>query len=433
MMPSDFKSELCKLISEPEQHRFLLAVSGGADSMVLASLFEICRLKFEIAHINYKLRGKDSDDDQKLVEDFCEKNNIKLHLYNVSEKDQKPENSIQLWARNLRYSFFNKILKTESLNFLVTAHHLNDNLETFLIHLSRGSGIKGLSGIPANENKILRPLLSFSKDEIYAFAKEHHVDFREDASNKKNDYLRNKIRNTIVPELLKTNDSFLENFSKSIRFLSQTKNFVEENIAKIQNKISFKNGDELIFDKEKLSKESDFVQFEILRKFGFDAENELSKIFEAETGKQFFSADFQLTINRNELIIGKREEGRGKMEEEILLELNGENEIDLSEFIEKDCFAVSTRNDKWRFDAEKLVFPLKLRRKKESDIFFPIGMTGKKKVSKFFKDEKISILAKRKIWLLCNGNDSVLGVVPFRQDRRFSADALTNKILVIKL
>lgn len=433
MMPSDFKSKLCKLVSEPEQHRFLLAVSGGVDSMVLASLFEMCGLKFEIAHVNYKLRGQDSDADQKLVEEFCKKNNIKLHLYEVSEKDQKPENSIQVWARNLRYSFFNEILKTESLIFLVTAHHLNDNLETFLIHLSRGSGIKGLSGIPANENGILRPLLPFSKDEIYAFAKEHCIDFREDTSNKKNDYLRNKIRNTIVPELLKTNDSFLENFSKSIGFLSQTKNFVEENINEIQNRITLKKENEIIFDKEKLSKESGFVQFEILRKFGFDAENELSKIFETETGKQFFSADFQLTVNRNELIVQKMKDGRWEIEEEILLELNGENEIDLSKFIDKDCIVVPPRNDKWRFNAEKLVFPLKLRRKKEGDIFFPIGMTGKKKVSKFFKDEKISILAKQKIWMLCDGNNTVLGVVPFRQDRRFSADVLTDKILVIKL
>ncbi|WP_228409686.1 tRNA lysidine(34) synthetase TilS [Chryseobacterium sp. T16E-39] len=179
------KEHLENLVNSPEKHTYLLAVSGGADSMVLAFLFQNLGLNFQIAHINYKLRGKDSDSDQKVVEDFCKKNFITFHLYEVSEEGQKPENSIQLWARELRYRFFKKIQERENLEFLVTAHHLNDQLETFIINLSKASGIKGLSGIPANENKILRPLLQYTKEDIYSFAEENNIAYREDRSNKK--------------------------------------------------------------------------------------------------------------------------------------------------------------------------------------------------------------------------------------------------------
>ncbi|WP_442905816.1 tRNA lysidine(34) synthetase TilS, partial [Kaistella sp.] len=166
----NFEAALRNLHRNNTWSTYLLAVSGGADSMVLLHLFKKLGLHFEVAHVNYKLRGKDSEDDRETVEDFCLENNIAFHLYEVSEKDNQPENSIQNWARNLRYTFFRKIQEERKLQHLVTAHHLNDQLETFLINLSKASGIKGLSGIPAKENQILRPLLQFSKDEIYAFA-----------------------------------------------------------------------------------------------------------------------------------------------------------------------------------------------------------------------------------------------------------------------
>ncbi|PZU13091.1 MAG: tRNA lysidine(34) synthetase TilS, partial [Chryseobacterium sp.] len=177
MKKPDLKKELENLVNLPQNHTYLLAVSGGVDSMVLAHLFNQLRdsgFEFQVAHINYHLRGEDSNLDQKVVYEFCKSNHIKLHVYDVSEKDQKPQNSIQLWARELRYSFFKKIQQKENLEFLVTAHHLNDQLETFIINLSKAAGINGLSGIPSNENNILRPLLHFTKEEIYEYAKENN-------------------------------------------------------------------------------------------------------------------------------------------------------------------------------------------------------------------------------------------------------------------
>lgn len=432
---SAFEKQLQNLTQLSDNQTYLLAVSGGADSMVLVYLFNELRdfgYQFQVAHINYKLRGEDSDSDQKVVEDFCKKNNIKFHLYEVSEKDKKPENSIQLWARELRYRFFKEIQEKENLNFLVTAHHLNDQLETFIINLSKASGINGLSGIPANENNILRPLLNFSKEEIYRFAEENKIDFREDLSNKKNDYLRNKIRNEIVPELLETNEQFLENFRKSISYLNQTKDFVNDNIDEIEKKILIESEENTVLDKEKLNRQTELVQFEILKKYGFNQPEEIQKIFIAETGSTFYSKEYKLIINRNELIFNELNSNI-KIQEEIILtnaeEINHNLNINLSQHIK--MIEEINKDFSWEFDAGKITHPLKLRTKKEGDIFYPIGFSGKKKVSKFFKDEKLSILAKQKIWLLSDGNDNVLGIIPFRQDRRYAKDEKTQKVLTI--
>jgi len=430
---SSFKKQVENLISFSENQTFLLAVSGGADSMALAFIFNDLGLNFQIAHVNYKLRAEDSDADQKVVADFCFKNEIKFHLYEVSERDNKPENSIQLWARELRYNFFKRIQEKENLEFLVTAHHLNDQLETFIINLSKASGIKGLSGIPANDHKILRPLLHFSKEEVYNFAAKNQIEFREDLSNKKSDYLRNKIRNEVVPKLLETNEHFLDNFKKSIHYLNQTKDFVQQQIEDIEHRITISNGECKILDKSKLNLASDFVKFEILKKYGFEKEAEIKKIFTSETGSTFFSKNFQLTINRNELILNTLDQNTDIQDKILLIKkidpsenqtiINLESTIESIEGINKTV--------RWDFDAEKITFPLQLRRKEEGDVFFPTGFSGKKKVSKFFKDEKLSILAKQKIWLLTDGNNRVIGILPFRQDRRYAKDERTKSILTI--
>ncbi len=430
---SNFKKQLENLIEFPENQTYLLAVSGGADSMVLAFIFKLSGLRFQVAHINYRLRGEDSYSDQKTVEDFCHQQHIKFNLYEVSAEDKKPDNSIQLWARELRYRFFREIQERENLEFLVTAHHLNDQLETFIIHLSKASGIRGLSGIPSHENKILRPLLHFSKQEIYDFAKENNVQYREDLSNKKSDYLRNKIRNEMVPKLLETNNHFLENFKKSLSYLNQTKDFIKQQIEQIEISMSISNHENKVLDREKLSLESDFIQFEILTKYGFHKQDEIIKIFKSETGSSFFSKDYQLIINRNQLIFNPLDQKKENKEEITLtygVDLNQKSfEINISDSI--STIKEINKTFQWDFDAEKLTFPLKLRRKEEGDVFYPAGFSGKKKVSKFFKDEKLSILAKQKIWLLTDGNNSVLGILPFRQDRRYAKNERTKCILKI--
>ena len=415
-----FQKLLEQMLHQPQQKTYLLAVSGGVDSMVLADLFQVSGFDFHIAHINYHLRNEDSNLDQKLVSDFCEKHKIPLHLYEVSKNDNQPENSIQNWARELRYRFFREIQEKVNLDYIVTAHHLNDQLETFIINLSKASGIRGLSGIPQNENGIVRPLLGFSKNEIYDFAKENHIEFREDKSNQKTDYLRNKIRHHIVPELEKINPDFLTNFSKSINYINQAKDFINQSIEdKIEILKINSSENQVVIDKEKFSKESELMRYEILKRFGFTDENEMQKVLTAQTGSSFFNSEFQLIINRNEMIFEKKKEKREQNKDEIFLEIK-ENQIIFPENIKKEIQEFG--NCFWKIDQSKVQLPLKLRRKQEGDLFFPIGMIGKKKISKFFKDKKLSILAKQKIWLLCDADERILGVLPFRQDGRFSSD-----------
>lgn len=303
---SAFKKSMENLLENYGAKNFLLAVSGGADSMVLAHLFANSGLKFQVAHINYKLRGRDSDDDTKLVKDFCDKNQVKIHLYEVSEKDEKPEGSIQLWARELRYKFFRDIQKIENLEYLVTAHHLNDQLETFLINLSRGSGIKGLSGIPENDHKILRPLLHYPKNEIYRFAQEIGIVFREDLSNQKNEYLRNKIRNEIVPKLLETNDNFLENFSDSLAYMKSASDFLQKIVEQSFKELcTGQSNIEFILNRKKLFALDPFIVTEIIRKLGFSGD-EIGKVRAAETGKFFRSKTHEISFERSQIICRKR-------------------------------------------------------------------------------------------------------------------------------
>ena len=303
---NNFKKILMTLGEDIPSKKFLLAVSGGADSAVLSHLFRVSGFEFQIAHVNYHFRGEDSNLDQKVVEDFCKKNIIKFHLKDVSEEEKSQMKSLQNWAREVRYNFFFNLLEKENLDFIVTAHHLNDELETFIINLSRGSGIKGLSGIPKNENRILRPFLTFSKSEIYAFAEENNIDFREDKSNQKDDYLRNKIRNQIVPKMVEVFPNFLEQFGESIVYLATVNQFFQEEIQKTFEEILI-NGNESDFtlNKEILFQKHKTIIIEIIRKLGFTG-IEIEKIMSAENGKFFRSSTHEITIKRKEIFCKKR-------------------------------------------------------------------------------------------------------------------------------
>lgn len=303
---NNFKKNLVSLTPDLYAKNFLLAVSGGADSMVLASLFKMCDLKFEIAHVNYHFREEDSNLDQKLVEEFCYENNIRFHLRNITDEEKSNMKSLQNWARDIRYNFFFDILEKENLDFVVTAHHLNDELETFIINLSRGSGIKGLSGIPKNENQILRPLLNHSKEEIYIFAKENNINYREDKSNQKDDYLRNKIRHHITPKIVEVFPNFLAQFSESLSYLNSVNEFYQSEIEKVYQEILLsKSDDEFVLNKEKLFLQHPTLIIEIIRKLGFIG-IEIDKIIRAENGKFFRSSTHEITIKKKEIICKKR-------------------------------------------------------------------------------------------------------------------------------
>lgn len=425
-----FQRSLAQLCPDWRNRRYLLAVSGGADSMVLLNLCSNLELDLQVAHVNYGLRASESDLDQTLVEKFCKGKNIVFHVYRVSESDKKPANSIQKWARDLRYKFFNQILREKDLDFLMTAHHLNDQLETFIINLSKASGLKGLRAIPPNENKTLRPLLSFTKEEIYDFAGQNKIEYREDLSNLKNDYLRNFIRNEITPNLLKVNDQFLPNFAKSLQYISESHHFIENQIEEILNGISVKEDSHFSIVKNSFLEQSEFIKNEILRKFGFNSNTEIEKIFKAKTGKIFISATHEVLIDREHFVFSEIFE-KSVTTKEITLEIDENKTVLIPKEICDELLKLSSC--RWKIDENKIQLPLKLRPAKEGDYFYPIGMIGKKKIPKFFKDEKIPILAQQKIWLLCDAAENVLGVLPMRQDRRFAAAQFTAEIIKLNV
>lgn len=420
------KEHLKRICPEFETRKFLLAVSGGADSMVLANLVADANLTFEIAHVNYHLRAEDSNRDQKIVEDFCKRHQVPFHLYDVSEKDHYPENSIELWARNLRYQFFFKTLKDENLDFIVMAHHLNDQLETFLINLSRASGISGLSGIPENENRILRPLLHFTKQEIYDFAKESKIKFGEDYTNHEEHYLRNRIRHHITPQLEKTNERFWANFDQSLKHLSAANRFIKSQIQTIFEDLTLKKNDQLlVLNKSKLAKESDLVRYQILKSLGFTNVLENRKIFKAENGSVFKGQSFILTIGRDELIFDADESPISEPEE---IQLPIDKKITFPQIMlisEKD---EPNWNHQWAINLSKVKFPLKLRKPRVGEFFYPAGMNGKKLISKFFRDERIPIFARNDAWVFSDAEDHVLGILGYRQDARFKAEKNDQKI-----
>lgn len=419
--------------------KILIAVSGGVDSMVLLQLFYFYQqrtagsgLHFSVAHINYKLRGEDSNLDQKLVQDFCEKYHIQYYIYEVSEEDNKPVNSsIQLWARELRYRFFREIMEQERLDFVATAHHLEDQLETFIINLTRGTGIKGLCGITTNENAVLRPLLGYSKQEIYDFAHQYNVPYREDMSNQKQDYLRNKIRHNITPILKEIQPNFLSNFQKTIGFLEETKDFLEDKINEVFREISSEKKGKILLDKKKLQAEKNIVSFEILRKFGFENRAEIEKMFVANVGSVFYSEYFQMQVDREFFIISELGFGEENPAEIILDEKNIECTQEGGLILKIPYFQEVSASI--FLDLDTLKFPLKLRKTKVGDVFFPIGMQGKKKVSKYFKDEKYSVLEKEETCILADAEENIIWIIPNRQDRRFCATEKTQKMLKVML
>ena len=295
-------------INPHKECNFVLAISGGVDSMVLANLFLINNLNFSIAHCNFQLRGKESDDDELFINKWCSEKDIKLYNKKFSTEDYCKNNklTIQMGARELRYEWFSELIDKEKYDFIVTAHHIDDQLETFIINSIRGTGIDGLVGIPDKINKIIRPLLMSSKDQIIEYSKVNKINYREDSSNDKEDYLRNKIRHSVIPYLKSDDDNVLLKFKTTIENLNSTKIFVQKVISKVRDRVFIYEGENIITDID-LIKDLDPIEFyihELYKDFEFNYK-EVMKLFDSDSGKQISSANYNMTKQKNNLIISK--------------------------------------------------------------------------------------------------------------------------------
>ncbi len=414
----------------------LLAISGGLDSMVMADLFHKSNCAIAIAHCNFQLRGLESFDDQTFVKNYSESNKIESFVTQFDTdafaKDRKL--STQVAARELRYHWFYELLKTKNYDFILTAHQADDNLETFLINLVRGTGLDGLTGIPTQNDKIIRPLLIFSRQEIEYYAKENNIEWREDSSNASDKYLRNKIRHNLVPVLRELNTDFISSFQKTQNYLQEAQIMTEDASIMVYQQVTQEDGEDIYFDINQLKKLPNFKSYlyNWLNKYEFSAWDDIYGLIESQSGKQIFSAKFRLLKDRDFLIlspislVNKKEEyfiDKNIKEVKIPINLLFCNIDDITMESNTTIFV----------DEDKLTFPLVLRRWKEGDVFYPFGMEGKsKKVSKLFKDEKMSLIEKDNVWLLYSDNQ-IVWVVGIRQDERFKIENTTKNRLKIQL
>lgn len=404
--------------------------------MVLLHLLKQLPYEIAVLHCNFQLRGLESFGDQKFIEDYCDQNKIPVFITQFDTeafaKDYKL--STQVAARELRYSWFYELLESENFDYILTAHHADDNLETFIINLTRGTGLDGLTGIPEQNDKIIRPLLPFSRDEILQYAQENKIEWREDSSNASNKYLRNKIRHDLVPVLKEINPNFLNAFQKTQSFLQESQEMVEDASIMIYQQVAKEVGDDIHFDLKQLKKLPNYKSYlyQWLHEFGFIAWNDIYDLAEGQSGKQVFSDGFRLLKNRDTFILSPISEAS----EEEKYEIN-ESDTDVNfplnlKLCQVDDITIDS-NKAIFVDAEKIQFPLVLRKWNEGDVFLPFGMNGKsKKVSKLFKDEKLSLIEKEKTWILCSDNQ-IVWIVGIRQDERFKIENTTNKILKIEL
>ena len=435
-MENLFLSHLKKNFPSISVSKLIIAVSGGVDSIVLFHLCLKLKLNFFVAHCNFKLREKESDLDEKFVRDLAIKHNIKFYTksFNTKKLSSNYNKSIQMAARELRYSWFEELSKELNVKHILTAHHLDDSLETFLINLSRGSGIDGLLGIPRVNDTVYRPLLIFKKDEILSYAKENKISWREDSSNRKQDYLRNQIRIEVLPKLKEINPNLLDNFSKSIDRLQQSKSIIKDKIDDFIKNVSFTRDEKIYFEINKIKKVTniDAYLYELLKRYNFTQWDDIRGLLDSQSGKQIISKTHKLLKDREHLILVKNSEVENKTalinksSKEVAVSL-GKIKLSIAKKISKED------SDVIYLDSAKLNFPLKVRNLLSGDYFYPFGMNGKKKVSKYLKDKKISIYDKDKVLILETSKNKIIWVVGMRLDDRFSVTDNTKEITKIKL
>ena len=415
--------------------KLLLAVSGGVDSVVLAHLCHSAKLDFSLAHCNFNLRGEESDGDEKFVVDLAD--SLEVEVYTESfDTMHYAENhgiSVQMAARDLRYEWFTELSNSVQFDYTLTAHHANDNLETFLINLIRGTGPEGLTGIKKERDDVIRPLLPFTRSQIEDFARKKHYKWREDSSNSSDKYMRNKIRHQIVPVMEELNPQLLEGFSKTQQHLQESLDLVEDYISLLYPKLIQRDKYGYAIDITFLKKVPNQKQilYQLLKTFGFTEWNDVYDLLDAQTGKMVLSDSHRLIKDRKKLLLTEHNEKIGKKEYHLekgedLAMIPGMGTFHIQK-VEKmgqtsqNCIYVPER---------KLKYPLVIRKWKKGDFFYPFGMTNKKKLSDFFKDEKFSLPEKEHTWLLCS-DDKIIWIINHRADNRFAVEQDDSEILKI--
>lgn len=420
--------------------KILIAVSGGLDSVVLLDLLFKTGFNISIAHCNFQLRGQESDMDEEFVRNLGKNYKLKIFvkICDASENAKTNKLSIQESARELRYQWFKKVSIENKFDKLAVAHHFDDNLETFFINFSRGSGLSGLKGIPVKNETIVRPLMFASRKEIEEYANENKLKFREDSSNSSDKYLRNNLRHNLLPGFLEILGGSNETLKKSMLYLAEDELLFEQLIQQKRQELIEKDKGFLSVEKQKLLSLSPLKAwvYYLLKPFGFSrsvTDDISAGLLENNTGKNYFSSTYRIISDREKLIITTQ---KPNTKSQVLKIDEGESEIvspihfQISTFSKPDDFRIKKENEIAYFDFAKLKFPLTLRRWETGDRFKPFGMKGSKLLSDFFIDEKLSLLEKENIWLL-ESNEEIIWVVGLRTSDNFKI--INNTKVVYKI
>lgn len=423
---------------QPED-KVILAVSGGIDSMALVHLFQQTNYDFAIAHCNFKLRGKESDEDQELVETTAKKCNVPFYTksFHTENHAKKHGISIQMAARDLRQSWFHKLLKKEGYHIVATGHQLNDSLETALFNLVKGTGISGLRGILPKRDIYIRPMMFATRQMIVDYVAKYQITWREDRSNSEVKYHRNLIRHHIIPELKKINPRLEATFSKSMEKIIGAERIYQEKIREEKTKVIENTTDGFSIDKSKLKafRETEILLFEILENYGFNFPQvkDLVSKMDGQPGKMFFSGEYQLTIDRDYLFVSENPEFYAKV---------GTIDLDTKDFcslrshltferVDIQDMAMTTNKNVAFLDCDRLEFPLKVRLWGPGDRFQPLGMKHKKKLSDFMIDAKIPLNLKKHVMVLVSGNELVW-VIGHRIDERYKITSETKNVFMVR-
>ena len=426
-----FKNHIDSNFSFLQDKKLLVATSGGMDSMVLVHLFQKLKFDFALVHCNFQLRNLESDEDQKFVTNYAKQHNIlcfttKFDTENYSELHKL---STQVAARNLRYNWFNEILVQEKYDYIITAHHADDVAETFMINLSRGTGLEGLTGIPSQNGNIIRPMLPFSRKDIENYASENSLQWREDSSNASDKYIRNKIRHHIIPVFKEINDSFLQSFQNTLEYLNQQQSLVDDAVLLVYEKVVLEEKFQLKINISALLQYKNYKAYlyQWLHNYGFTAWDDIFELVNSQSGKQIFSENYILLKDRDYLLLSSK---TSDFETIVIHSVTESTNFPLN-FSFCNLSNISNQNKNVIFVEEsKLQFPLTIRKWNSGDYFYPAGMQGKKKVSKYFKDEKFALFQKKEAFIL-ESNNNIVWIIGHRADERFKPENTTQNIIQI--
>lgn len=429
--------------------KLLLAVSGGVDSVVLCELCKQAGYDFAIAHCNFQLRGEESERDELFVRSLSERYGVQVFVKQFDTKGvaAREKKSIETAARDLRYTWFYGLVNAETIdtnvqplkiNHILTAHHADDNIETVTMNFFRGTGIAGIRGMLPKQGKIVRPLLFARRKELESFASNMQIDFVTDSSNAENDYTRNFFRNNILPLVSNSYPEATKNLIQNIQRFSETEQLYQQAVDQHKKKLVEKKGNEFHIPVLKLQKTKPLqtVLYEIIKEFGFTSHQsaEAVALLDSETGKYIQSSTHRIIKNRKWLIISPASSIEAQnilIEEDDATIHFAAGELKIKKQA-AEGFKLTTDPNIAQLDAATIKFPLLLRKWKQGDYFYPLGMIKKKKLSRFFIDQKLSLTQKENTWVI-EMDKKIIWVVGMRIDDRFKITSASKQLIKCSL